>query len=55
MAYIWVQGTGQGLNSRSHWKTRVWLKQNLSPKDSEGDIMKLKVSWWIYLLWALKN
>jgi len=31
-------------------------KQNLSPKDIAGsDIMKLKVSWWIYPLWALKS
>jgi len=53
MAYIWVQGTG--LNSLSHWKTRIWLQQNLPPKDSGGDIMKLKISWWIYLRWALKS
>ena len=32
------------------------LKQNLSPKDIVGsDILKLKVSWRIYLLWALKS
>ena len=32
------------------------LTQNLSPKDIAGsDIMKLKVSWPIYPLWALKS
>ena len=30
--------------------------QNLSPKDfAGGDILKLKVSWRIYPLWALKS
>ena len=32
------------------------LTQNLNPKDiARSDIMKLKVSSWIYLLWALKS
>ena len=32
------------------------LKQNLSPKGIAGsDIMRLKVSWWIYPLWVLNS